>query len=177
MGSGCSCLPQKSGKAELRDKEDLKCHSHEECCNKFKKTTGKSGAATKFILKYQRVQLLIHKKNESSLLGDGSGSSSGSDEEEDHDTSWLEELQEKGNAYNQQTNLPNETTETALDVTDVNSPSDDDTAAEEGELLSMGQVMFLNFCCCQKCLISILASYLLSFLFKNLVMLFPQVLM
>jgi len=61
---------EKSCESELRDKEDLKRHWREKCCNKFKKPTGKSGTATEFILKCQRVQLLIHKKNELSLLGD-----------------------------------------------------------------------------------------------------------
>ena len=83
--------------------------------------------------------MLIHKKNESSLLGDKSGNSSGSDKEEDHDTSWMEELHERGNTDNQQTNFPNKITETVLGITDVNSPSDDAAAAEEGGLLSMGR--------------------------------------
>ncbi len=69
---------------------------------------------------------------DSQELGDSYGNSSGSDEEEDHDTSWMEELQERSNTDNQQTNFPNKSTETVLGVTDVNSPSDDAAAAEEG---------------------------------------------
>ncbi len=132
MESTTSWMKSLSEGAELRDKEDPKHHWREKCCNKFKKPTGKSGAATDFILKCQRVQLLIHKKNESSLFDDGSGNSSSSDKKEDHDTSWMEELQERSNTDNQQTNFPNKSTETVLGVTDVNSPSDDAAAAEEG---------------------------------------------
>ena len=72
--------------------------------------------------------------------------------------------------------LENQIMETVLGVTDVNSPSDDAAAAEEGGTV-VNEVMFLNFFCYQKSLISILARYLLLFLFKKLVMLFPQVLM
>jgi hypothetical protein len=78
---------KKSGEVKLRNEED--------CMKKVAtslKNNWKSGAATKFILECQRVQLLIYKKNEASLLGGGSGSSSGSDEDEDHDSSWTEEL-------------------------------------------------------------------------------------
>ena len=111
---------EKSGKGKLRDKEDLKRHLHEKCCNKLKRPTEQSGAAHEFILRCKRVQDLIYKKNESSLLGDGSDSSSDSDEGEDPDSSWLE---------NQQTNLPNK--QTVLVLT-FNPPSDDAIAAEEG---------------------------------------------
>ena len=95
------------------------------------KNNWKIGSATQFILKFQRVQLLIHKKKESNLLGDDFGSSSGSNKVEGDVTSWLEELKEKCNTDNQQTNFPNEIMETVLGVTDVNSPSDDAAAAKE----------------------------------------------
>ena len=66
--------------------------------------------------------MLIHKKIESGLLGDGSDNSSDSDEDEDNDTSWMEEVQEEGT----------KNTETVVGVANVNSPSDDVAAAEEG---------------------------------------------
>ena len=53
---------EKSGEGELRDKEDLRRHWREKCCNKFKAPTGKTGAANEYILRCQRVQDLIHKK-------------------------------------------------------------------------------------------------------------------
>ena len=113
---------EKSGEGEVRGKEDLRRHWGEKCCNKFKTPTDQTGAANEFIFRCQRVQDLIHKKNESSLLGAGSDSSSDSDEGEDPDSSWLE---------NQQTNLLDKTTATVLSVA-VNPPSDDAAAAEEG---------------------------------------------
>ena len=82
---------EKSGEGELRDKEDVRRHWHEKCCNKFKAPTGQTGAANEYILRCRGVQDLIHKKNESSLLGAGSDSSSDSDEGEDPDSSWLEQ--------------------------------------------------------------------------------------
>ena len=121
---------EKSIEAELRDKEDLKRHWREKCCNKFKKPTGRSGAATDLILTCQRVQLLIHKKNESSFLGDGSGNSSDSDEDEDNDTSWMEELQDEGTSAAQESVSVNHNTENVSGVADVNSPSDGAVAAE-----------------------------------------------
>ncbi len=113
---------EKSGEGELRDKEDVRRHWREKCCNKFKAPTGQMGATNDFILRCQTVQDLIHKKNKSSLLGVGSDSSSDSDEGEDHDSSWLE---------NQQTNLLDKATATVLSVAD-NPPSDDAAAAEGG---------------------------------------------
>ncbi len=165
---------EKSGEAELRDKEDLKRHWREKCCNKFKKPTGKSGAATDFILRCQRVQLMIHKKNESSLLGDGSGNSSESDDDEDNDTSWMEELQEEGTSAALESVSVNNNTEIASGVTDVvNSPSGCAVAAEEGVTDVNGEgKMFLN--------IHIVSKWnfnLLIFSFKNLLTCLHQVLM
>ena len=97
-----------------------------------------------------RVQLLIHKKNELRLLGGDSGSSSGLNKEEGHDTSSLEELQEKGNTNKQQTNFPNKITETVLGVTGVNSPSDNAAAAEEGGTVVNGAGNVSQFFYCQK---------------------------
>ena len=141
---------EKSGEAELRDKEDLKRHWREKCCNKFKKPTGRSGAATDFILRCQRVQLLIHKKNESSLLGDGSDNSSDSNEDEDNDTSWMEELQEEGTSAVLETVPINNNTEIVSGVANVNSPSDDAVAAEEGVTGVNGAGNVSQFSCCQK---------------------------
>jgi hypothetical protein len=98
------------------------CHWCEKCCNKFKTPTGQTGAANEFIFRCQRVQDLIHKKNESRLLGAGSDSSGDSEEGEDPDSSWLE---------NQQTNILKKTTASVLSV-DGNPLSDDAAAAEEG---------------------------------------------
>ncbi len=141
---------EKSGEAELRDKEDLKRHWREKCCNKFKKPTGRSGAATDFILRCQRVQLLIHKKNESSLLGDGSGNSSDSNEDEDNDTSWMEELQEEGTSAALESVSVNNNTEIVSGVADVNSPSDGAVAAEEGVTVVNGAGNVSQFSCCHK---------------------------
>ena len=132
---------------------------------------GKSGAVTDFILRCQRVQLLIHKKNESSLLGDGSGDSSGSDKDEDNDTSWMEEFQEEGTAAVQETNSPTEITETIVGVANVNSPSDDAAAAEGGGTVVNGAGNVSQFFCCQNSLLSFLAFHLLILWFKNLLML------
>ena len=60
---------EKSGEAELRDKDDVKRHRNEKMCNKFKKPTGKTSAETDFILRCQRVQLQIQKNCKSSLVG------------------------------------------------------------------------------------------------------------
>ena len=60
---------EKSGESEVRDKADVKRHWVEKMCNKFKKPTGQSGNAEDFILKCQRVQDLIHKKAEATLMG------------------------------------------------------------------------------------------------------------
>jgi hypothetical protein len=100
------------------------------------------------------------------LLGDGFGSSSGSNEEEGHDTSWLEDIQEKGNTDNQQTNFPNEIMETVLGVTDVNSPSDAAAAApaaEEGGTVVNGAGNVSQFFCCQKNLTSIARIFTIIF--------------
>ena len=163
---------EKSGEAELRDKEDLKRHWREKCCNKFKKPTGRSGAATDFILRCQRVQLLVHKKNESSLLGDGSDNSSDSYEDEDNDTSWMEELQEEGTSAVLETVPINNNTEIVSGVDNVNSPSDDAVAAEEGVTGVNGAGKFLNFHVVKK-----LNFHLLIYFFKNLFTFLQQVLM
>jgi hypothetical protein len=59
---------EKSGQSEVQDKGDVKCHWVEKMCNKFKKPTGKLGDTEDFILKCQRVQDLIHKKAEATLM-------------------------------------------------------------------------------------------------------------
>ena len=103
--------------------------------------------------------MLIHKKNESSLLGDGSGNSSDSDEDEDNDTSWMEELQEEGTSAALESFFVNNNTEIVSGVAKVLLMSIPLQMMlqllKNGELLSMGQVMFLNFFCCQKSLTSI----------------------
>jgi hypothetical protein len=66
---------------------------------------------------------------------------------------------------------------TGVGVADVNSLSDDASAAEDGGPVVNGAGNVFQFFCRQQSLISILASYLLLFLFEKLLILFPQVLM
>jgi len=141
------------------------------------KPTVRSGAATDFILRCQRVQLLIHKKNESSLLGDGSGDPNGRDKEEDNDTSLMEELQEEGTAHKQDTNFTNDIAEAVLGVMNADAPLDD-ASAKEGE----GSVVNVSCDVSQLFLLSKQFTYnsCISFTnlwFKNLVMFCRQVLM
>jgi hypothetical protein len=54
---------------KTRDKDDIKQHWVKNVCNKFKKPTDSAGAAKDFIIQCQKVQKIIHKKCESSLMG------------------------------------------------------------------------------------------------------------
>ena len=62
-------------------------------CNKFKMPTGSAGGAKEFIIMCQKVQKLIHKRCESSLMGADSGDDNDSEEvigedEEDLEDDW-----------------------------------------------------------------------------------------
>ena len=66
----------------------MKRHWNEKMCNKFMKPTGSTGGARDFILRCQKVQALIDKKCESSLMGghsedDDESGDDGSSEEGD----------------------------------------------------------------------------------------------
>ena len=65
----CALYKERSGESDLRDKDDVKRHWIEKMCYKFKKPTGNAGAASDFIRRCQKVQALIHKKCESTLMG------------------------------------------------------------------------------------------------------------
>ena len=102
---------QKSGEAELRDKDDVKRHWNEKMCNKFKKPTGKDSATNDFIHLCQRVQLRVLKRCESSLMGEvdsGSDDSvSGSEEAGGRNMAWLTEESNKLHADGDDVAVPN----------------------------------------------------------------------
>ena len=84
----CALYKERAKEEELRDKDDVKRHWNEKMCNKFMKPTGSAGGARDFILRCQKVQALIHKKCESSLMGghsedDDESGDDGSSEEGD----------------------------------------------------------------------------------------------
>jgi hypothetical protein len=76
---------ERSSELELRDKDDIWHHWIEKMCNKFKNPTGTTDRSNNFILSCQRVQLVILKKNEATLMGVHSESSSDNGEKDEDD--------------------------------------------------------------------------------------------
>jgi hypothetical protein len=67
-----------SGEMILWDRNDVKWHWIEKCCNKFKKPTGNPGEPKMdMILSRQRIQQRIHHKTSSSIMGVESGGDDG----------------------------------------------------------------------------------------------------
>lgn len=77
----------------MHEKADTMHHMIETKCNKFKMLMGDVWPTLDFILRYQKVQVLIHKKSKSVLMRanlEKDNNSESRDDEEEEEMDWIE---------------------------------------------------------------------------------------